>query len=257
MDSNHKLTSFRFVFHGCIDGHSRLIIYLECLPNNLSNSVLKLFREGVEIYGLPVRVRADHGTENIAVAEYMLQKRGINRGSFITGRSVHNQRIERLWSEVNRVVSKHYKQLFIWLENEELLDETNEIDLIALRFIYLPRIRRSLKDFVSQWNNHNLSTMSGYSPLQLWTMGLIGNNSDMPEGILYHENPEDYGIDEEGPINIETENNIIEPTPDEQLLIQIEEQLATVVPDSLHDDGMQGVSLYIRARELIHSLPNI
>eukprot|EP00794_Sanderia_malayensis_P021196 gene21196-23278_t len=63
MDSNHKLISWRFVIHGCIDGYSRCIIYLTCTPNNLSLTALGCFLEGVRDYGLPSRVRGDQVME--------------------------------------------------------------------------------------------------------------------------------------------------------------------------------------------------
>lgn len=67
-----------------------------CTANNRAETVLNLFEHAVEKFGCPERVRSDHGTENIAVARWMLQKREHAANPIITGRSVHNQRIERL-----------------------------------------------------------------------------------------------------------------------------------------------------------------
>ena len=100
------LCRWKMIIHGCIDGYSRFVIYLYCTNNNLASTVLET---AVSTHGLPSRVRGDRGGENVNVAIY---HRGEGRGSFLCGRSVHNQRIERLWRDVFSSCTILYYQLF-------------------------------------------------------------------------------------------------------------------------------------------------
>jgi len=68
------------------------VTFLSASGDNRADSNLKEFLNAVGEYGIPSRVRSDKGGENVLIAQFMIQRRGLNRASHICGRSVHNQR---------------------------------------------------------------------------------------------------------------------------------------------------------------------
>ena len=136
-DGHHSLIKWRFVINGGIDGFSRMIVYLHCSTNNLSATVMTLYYEAIEKYGIPSRVWSDKGGENILVCYYMVITRGVGRASFLAGSSTRNQSIERLWRVVYRCVASTYRSLFHSTEAIGVLDNDNEVDLMVLQCIYL------------------------------------------------------------------------------------------------------------------------
>ena len=174
IDGNHKMIRWRLVVHGGVDGFSRCIVYMKCANNNCATTVKDAFLEGVSEYGTPAHVRSDHGGENVEVWKYMLSVYN-DPSCVLTGRSTHNERIERLWRDVSRCVSSGFKDTFSALEAEGVLNPMNEIDIFCLHFVFLPRLNKSLADFQGGWNCHPLSTEGNMSPLQLFAEGLCNS----------------------------------------------------------------------------------
>lgn len=59
------------------------------------------------------------------------------------------------------------------MESNGILNKTNNVHMIALHSIFLPRINRSINSFVNAWNNYPLRTERNWSPQRLWLNGNI------------------------------------------------------------------------------------
>ncbi len=164
-----------FYVHGGVDGYSRVVTFLNCSLSNNAEAMVGVFVNACFTYGIPSRVRSDHGGENYLVAQFMLLVRGLNRGSHITGRSIHNQRIERMWRDVFANCLSLYYRIFYYLEDMRILNPDNLLHRFALQSVFQPRINHSLRAFQNAWNNHNLSSANGSTPQQLMVTGLLSN----------------------------------------------------------------------------------
>ncbi len=133
IDGHHKLIKWRLVTHGGIDGYSRSVVFLKCSANNRASTVFECFTEAAQVHGLPNHVRSDLGGENIEVWRYMVEQHSSSE-AVITGSSTHNERIERLWRDVQRCVASVFADNFRSMENDGILDCLNEVDLFSLHF---------------------------------------------------------------------------------------------------------------------------
>ncbi|KAG7455518.1 hypothetical protein MATL_G00257570 [Megalops atlanticus] len=122
VDTNHKLIRYNIVFFGAVDGHSRKVMFLDAATNNRASTAFAHFRKATERHGIPSRVRGDQGAENVEIARYMFTVRGTDRGSFMSGKSVHNQRIECLWRDIGTCATSKYYNTHHSLNMDHLLD---------------------------------------------------------------------------------------------------------------------------------------
>lgn len=199
-----KLIRWGFVVHAAIDGYSRVIVFARVSTNNRADTVLDYFKAAEQQHGKPSRIRCDYGGENMRVAEYMLTDRGLNRGSVLTGPSIRNQRIERVWRDCWRSVLRLFSRVFSHLEEREKTFDYGDPQCIAcLHYVYVPRIQQILNEWVLAWNSHPIEGCGNMSPLQLRESGFLqrfGSPSNFIRNVFDGPLPvgcseEEYGVD--------------------------------------------------------------
>jgi hypothetical protein len=70
---------------------------------------------------------------------------------------VHNQRIERLWRNVNRVVVSRFLNIFLYLESNNVFVPSSEIHLFVLQMVYVDQVNIVLKEFSDQCQKTTLA----------------------------------------------------------------------------------------------------
>ncbi|KAG8941496.1 hypothetical protein FRC03_004468 [Tulasnella sp. 419] len=194
-DGQHGLIRWGIVIHGFIDGYSRLITGLRASNNNRGSTVLDLFLRASGSYGVPSRLRGDHGVENIQVAAWMELHKGPGRGSYIWGRSIHNVRIERLWVDVTTQFGSKWANFFENLEISHGLNVHNPNHVWLLHYLFLQDINSEADFFAGTWNNHKIQMKGQASrrPLDMFVfdMPVLGVRGEQ----LTLEELDAYGVD--------------------------------------------------------------
>lgn len=66
-----------------------------------------------------------------------------------------------------------YYTLFYILEDMGILDPSDDTDLFALHYIFMPRLQHSLEVFRESYGHHRIRTAENRSPYQLWISGIV------------------------------------------------------------------------------------
>ena len=119
-------------------GYSRQVMFLRASTNNKAKTVLTIFMEATEKFGLPQQVRGDQGVENVYVAWFSNPYRCPGRGSYIASKSCHNQRIECFWRDLFHGCTFIFYYVFWFLEENSYLDISDATQLFCLHCVFTP-----------------------------------------------------------------------------------------------------------------------
>ncbi|CAC5399907.1 unnamed protein product [Mytilus coruscus] len=148
IDSNDKLKPYGFAIHGCIDGFSRRILWLEVGPSNKNPYIIASYYLNClrRLKVTPKIIRANLGTENQVVSFLQTYFR---------------------FSEA--IVEMARKALFLAkvviikelssggdLRDSGKYDESDPLHCDCLRFCFTRLLRKGLNNIASEWNQHRL-----------------------------------------------------------------------------------------------------
>ena len=182
MDGYDKLKPYGFPIHGCIDGYSRRVLWLEVGSTNNNPLLIATYyvQAALRHKSIPCVLRADRGTENGHVKTIQVYLRSEHddelsgENSFVYGKSTGNQRIESFWGQLRRHCVQFWMDLFKDMVSTGQLDTSNKIHMLTLRYCFLHLIRKDLYRMSQEWNvhpirrNQNAKTQAGKPDLMYY-----------------------------------------------------------------------------------------
>ena len=155
IDGYDKLKPYGFSIHGCIDGFSRRLIWLEVCPSNKNpNVIAKFFIDAVkQLKGIPMRIRCDDGSENCVIepiqialrmddddefngeGSFLIKKIGIDKISYFEDRRVVTQ------PEDNSPEFLEFVSLAAELKGIDIFRPKSTKDALELYFILLEIVK--------------------------------------------------------------------------------------------------------------------
>ena len=171
IDGHDKLKPFGFSIHGCIDGFSRKLIWLEVgCSNKLPEVVAKFYLDSTkELEGVPHQIKADNGTEHSLIEPIHVYLRSLsygqdNLGSFSIISSPENQRIESYWSTLQRDRIEWWKTFFRDMVDLNVFTSSDPVLVDCIRFCFMVLIRKELQSVRDDWNAHIISKSRNSGP---------------------------------------------------------------------------------------------
>lgn len=141
MDGYYKLKLYGIGIHGCIDGFSGNILWLETDTTNKDRRVIAgYFIDTVrEVGGCPRFINADLGTENGTVRELQVALRdcdGHETHTFLYGTSKCNQRIESWWNIIRKESAQFWIDMFQTIKDDGHFSG-DFLDMNLIRFCFM------------------------------------------------------------------------------------------------------------------------
>lgn len=135
IDGHDKLNKYGFCIHGGIDGFSRKVMWLDVASSNKNPRIIAhYYLKMLSKYGcMPTLVRSDKGTENVNVASLQQCLRTgqndkyLGLRSYIKGKNMQNQRVERFWVDLQRLTTGFYMEFFKNMVEQKALDLDNPL----------------------------------------------------------------------------------------------------------------------------------
>ena len=165
IDGYDILAPFGFYVHGCIDGYSRRILWLEVEDSNHDPKLIGNYfiKTVTDVGKIPGGIRADRGTENVFVASiqrwlhWCVIGNEESHNCFKYVRSTSNQRIESWWSFLKKYGGAHWWiNFFKDLRDSGVYNDANLIQKACLQFCFMEIIQKELNSVRIRWNSHKI-----------------------------------------------------------------------------------------------------